>query len=340
MKNELQRHKKSDSVKWALTAIAFILVAVLLVGLCLQVFGNGKLKPSEWFKKSENIENTEQQSAVRLSTMPIAEEDYDAYGISPQSESAVIITASVLPENATNKRLTWSMAWTDTSTVMNWSYNKNVNDYVALSISEDTLSATLSSRQPFADTIRLTVAWEVNTAVQTNVNIGYKQKVEDVSLQLSTYRIHMNTDATFTGTVELSSFYSQPAQNLDYSLYLALNTDFYSALQSSGYGVFQSKRISFKDIVQTSTGFTKSFTLNDKALVQLFGERFLTEPYRTEFLNVLGSFNSSAVIATLTVTDSIGTTFTKSFDFGVEESVIRNYVAVNSVSSNDSTIMF
>lgn len=340
MKNELQRHKKSDSVKWVLTAIAFILISVLLVGLCLQVFGSGKAKPSEWFKKSENVEESETQSAVRLTSAPIAEEDYADYGISPQAESAVMLTATVLPENATNKRLEWTTAWTGSSSVLNWSTNKDVNNYISLSVSEDTLSATLSSRQPFADTIRLTVAWEVNTAVQATVSIEYKQKVEDVSLELSTYRIHMNTTATFTGTVTLSSFYTQPAQNFEYSLFLSLNPDFYSALQRSAYGVFQSKRISFKDIAKTDTGFSKSFTLDDKALAQLFGERFLTEPYRTEFLNVLGSFGNSAVIATATVTDSNGTEFTKSFNFGVEESVIRNYVAVSSVSSNDSSVVF
>ena len=50
MKNELKRHKNSDRIKWGLTASAFVFVAVLLVGLCLQVFGHGKAKPSEWFK--------------------------------------------------------------------------------------------------------------------------------------------------------------------------------------------------------------------------------------------------------------------------------------------------
>lgn len=58
MKNELNRHKKSDRIKWGLTAAAFVLVAVLLVGLCLQVFGSGKVKPSEWVKKQDNIEQT------------------------------------------------------------------------------------------------------------------------------------------------------------------------------------------------------------------------------------------------------------------------------------------
>ena len=56
-KNELQRHKKSDKIKWTLTAITFILFAVLLAGVCLQVFGNGKANPSEWFKTKTESKN-------------------------------------------------------------------------------------------------------------------------------------------------------------------------------------------------------------------------------------------------------------------------------------------
>ena len=38
MKNELQQHKKSDSVKWILTLVAFLLVGVTLGGILLGVF--------------------------------------------------------------------------------------------------------------------------------------------------------------------------------------------------------------------------------------------------------------------------------------------------------------
>ena len=53
MKNELYRHKKSDKVKWICTAVVFVLMAFMLVTLSLQVFGKDKMKPSEWFKKSD-----------------------------------------------------------------------------------------------------------------------------------------------------------------------------------------------------------------------------------------------------------------------------------------------
>ena len=58
MRNELQRHKRSDKVKWVFTGIMFILAFVMIAGLALQVFGTGKAKPSEWFKKDEQAEQT------------------------------------------------------------------------------------------------------------------------------------------------------------------------------------------------------------------------------------------------------------------------------------------
>lgn len=63
MKNELKRHKKSDSIKWAFIAIALLLLFVAIIGMGLQFFGAGNLKPSEWFKKSvEQSEESEAQS--------------------------------------------------------------------------------------------------------------------------------------------------------------------------------------------------------------------------------------------------------------------------------------
>lgn len=54
MKNELQRHKTSDKIKWIFTVIGFVLVFALIAGICLQLFAtDDKYKPSEWFKSTE-----------------------------------------------------------------------------------------------------------------------------------------------------------------------------------------------------------------------------------------------------------------------------------------------
>ncbi len=74
MKNyELNKHKKSDKIKWILTAVAFGLLFVILAGLCMQLFGNDKIKPANWFKKTEQTtpavperNDEEGQKAVEL----------------------------------------------------------------------------------------------------------------------------------------------------------------------------------------------------------------------------------------------------------------------------------
>lgn len=43
-------HRKQFNI---FPVIAIVLAAVLLLGACLQIFGTGKIKPSEWFKKDE-----------------------------------------------------------------------------------------------------------------------------------------------------------------------------------------------------------------------------------------------------------------------------------------------
>lgn len=57
--NELNRHKRNDKIKWVCTGVAFVLIFVFLVGLCMQLFAkDDKYKPSEWFKKTETEQTT------------------------------------------------------------------------------------------------------------------------------------------------------------------------------------------------------------------------------------------------------------------------------------------
>lgn len=73
MRNDLNKHKKSDKIKWTLTAVAFVLFAVLLAGVCLQVFGSGKAKPSEWLKKADTpqAEQTAPETKASFTNNPL-----------------------------------------------------------------------------------------------------------------------------------------------------------------------------------------------------------------------------------------------------------------------------
>ena len=123
--NELHRHKRSDKIKWVFTAIAFILVAALLVGLFLQVFGTGKMRPSEWFNQSTEEQTPEENESglleetfshgVKLTSNTIAVADYENYGISPLAETAYTLTATVYDEGGSTvgipQNVNFSAAW-------------------------------------------------------------------------------------------------------------------------------------------------------------------------------------------------------------------------------------
>ena len=70
---ELDDHKKRDKANRIVTAISLLLITVMLIGLCLQVFGKGKVKPSEWFEKSDTQteQTTDNITAMRFMSAPL-----------------------------------------------------------------------------------------------------------------------------------------------------------------------------------------------------------------------------------------------------------------------------
>ena len=111
MKNELQKHKTSDKIKWIITGVALILAFVFLAGLCMQLFGNDKFKPSNWFKKTECVhidEDTDGKCDECGKDMPIdngevitgADKPVNGeLSVTPMSTKTMCLTASPLIAN-------------------------------------------------------------------------------------------------------------------------------------------------------------------------------------------------------------------------------------------------
>ena len=122
MSNELYEHKRSDTVKWVLTLVAFIVVGVMLAGIILG-----------WFEKSSSAEEQEQAAVIdgdgnamdagmlyRMpekmtftaagSGIPLARFG-DPEGTPSTARAEVRIEAYVVPENANNREVDFSVAW-------------------------------------------------------------------------------------------------------------------------------------------------------------------------------------------------------------------------------------
>lgn len=174
---ELYAHKRSDKVKWV---ISFFLIIVLLAG----VVGAWVLllKPEE--SKPEPEEGgaiiTEVEShGMKLMSTRIAPEDYDEYGISPMAETAYQLTATITPENATNKAVDWTIAFVNPSS--EWASGKTVTDYVTVTPTSDgALTANVECLQAFGEQVRVTVTSRDNTSVKANATVDYTEKLSAV----------------------------------------------------------------------------------------------------------------------------------------------------------------
>lgn len=191
---EFNKHMKSDKVKWVLTAIAFVLVAALIVGLFLQVFGEGKVKPSEWFntQTEEQLPDDETPddggavvetvggNGVKLASSVIAAADYDEYGVSALAETAYTITATVTPADATNQNISWGVKFKNPSS--SWASGKTVSDYVTISPDSTTKQLTVSCIKAFGEPIIITGTSVSNPEVSATCQVDYVKRVTSVKI--------------------------------------------------------------------------------------------------------------------------------------------------------------
>lgn len=196
----LQSHCKSDKIKWVLSGIAFVLVFAILIGMCLQIFGTGKVKPSEWFKKeTEKVEEVADDGGMEISddenhgisivrtAIPVSQ--FAEYGISPIAESAVQLVASIEPADATYTGLTWSVDFVDKS---GWAADKTATDYVSLDsyktggqYGQINQRVTVSCLQAFAKQIQIKVVSDDNPAYSGVCTVDYVSRLTNLELSLN-----------------------------------------------------------------------------------------------------------------------------------------------------------
>ncbi len=206
---ELNKHKKSDKIKWVITGVAFVLVFVMLAGICLQFFGKGKLKPSEWFEKSDTDQTTSDDEnktsdgmiidteitaeQMRVTAKILSASEYSDYGVSPIAENAYTLTAEVLPDYASDKSLDWAVSWRYADS--EWATGKTVTDYVTVTPTTDgAQSAVVACLQDFGEPINLTVTSRSNPLVCGVVEVNYYQRLKSLNYSFTLDGETVNAD--------------------------------------------------------------------------------------------------------------------------------------------------
>lgn len=197
---ELNKHKRKDSIKWTITFIAIVLLAIMVVGLCLQLFAGDKYKPSEWFKKPDTEQTLPDETAnggmlvnpiyastdIQLRSAPIKKSASNTDEVSSQAESydTFTVVATVSAADDSIKTTSWAVLFVDGNST--WAQGKTVTDYVTVTASGDyNNTATVTCKQPFGEQIKLVCTVNYDKTKTAECVLDFVKRVESVTTKLN-----------------------------------------------------------------------------------------------------------------------------------------------------------
>ena len=195
------KHVASDKIKWIVTLLAFVLVAVLFAGIFAGWFkvpspepvGSGAGVDGGAVVTPGDETGEETGNKISLTSVQIPRAQYEDYGIMPIAETAFTVTATVSGTGLTadQKNVTWSAAaFKNPSST--WASGKSVGTYVTASPSGNTL--TVQCLKAFGEQIVVKCTSTFNTAVSKDLTVDYKEKIEFTGLTIDSKNV--------TGTIE------------------------------------------------------------------------------------------------------------------------------------------
>ena len=241
---ELYEHKRSDTVKWVLTLISFILVGVMLAGILCG-----------WFEKKET---EEEQAGVPAYSFIVGNGEGNRMSLMSVRNSAVTgesvtITATVEPDNeAENTGVDWTATWKNAESV--WASGKSVSDYVTLTPGGEDYAAsksvTLENLQPFAEQIVVKATARDDPEITATCTADYAQKPVNFTLSFGevscnfggdtdvTLEINANADTAPGGAAD-AQFTKSEVYSLsqEFTVTYELTGKKFMSYTASGYGV-------------------------------------------------------------------------------------------------------
>ena len=241
---ELYEHKRSDTVKWVLTLISFILVGVMLAGIILG-----------WFEKDDA---EEEQAGAPAYSFIVGNGEGNRMSLTSVRNSAVTgesvtITATVEPDNeAENTGVDWTATWKNAESV--WASGKSVSDYVTLTPGGENYAAsksvTLENLQPFGEQIIIKATARDDPEITATCTADYAQKPVNFSLSFGevscnfggdtdvTLEINANAETALGGAAD-AQFTKSEVYSLsqEFTVSYELTGKKFMSYTASGYGV-------------------------------------------------------------------------------------------------------
>lgn len=215
----LFEHKKSDTIKWVFTLVAFLIVGVMLAGILCG-----------WFEKEEEIPQEEQQEQT-YNGAPVTDENGEMIDgteshLLPKAMAfrsaalldgadapytSVTLTATVEPDTASDKTVDWSVRFMNGES--EWAAGKNAEDYVlAVPQSDGATTAQVICQQPFGEQIVITVTSRENPDITAECTVDFVKRITDITVQLREGSTSGEVKASATGSEQLSISYEDTSK--------------------------------------------------------------------------------------------------------------------------------
>ncbi len=122
-----------------------------------------------------------------VNAMPARMTFRNARAITNASEyDSVTIQAIIKPDNATNKNVSWSVAFVNPASA--WATGKNVTDYVTVTPqSTGSNIATVDCLQPFGEQIKITVTSESNMGAKAECTVDFAKRIQSVPFDVQCF---------------------------------------------------------------------------------------------------------------------------------------------------------
>lgn len=203
-KNSYQKNSQSEK-KWGsfwVGLIAFIVVAAILAGVIgwrtsgfkdwTFGFGNTETKQPEDKDPIEGEDENNGNSVIggvdnngiTLTAAKLPREAFEANGVSPYAESAHVLTATLSPDNASDKTVDWRVEWIDPEE--GFAKGKTVTDYVTVTPTSDgALTARAECLREFGAKIQIIVQSRVVSSVRAVCTVDYERKLNYSTFNLT-----------------------------------------------------------------------------------------------------------------------------------------------------------
>ena len=297
--NELYEHKRSDTVKWVLTLLAFILVGVMLAGVILGWFDKKEEPPAE-------EEQTEQAAVIdgdgnamdedivypmpekmsfNVQTFAQFDEPSGTTVTSPQSVD-VRIEAYVYPESAANKEVDFSVAWGNAPT----HGSEEVTNYLTVTPDSDgSTMATVSCKKSFGDdTIIITVTTREGgytatctvsfTGIASGIEITSSTATKKSTSARGEY-YELGTSKTYTFDIGLTNAFDDAAGNLSVTEIGGEGNMYFGNGSFNDGGYINYTDMYQKDLSEIASKFITSATISGNTLTVKTGSKILENYY-------------------------------------------------------------